>query len=404
MKPLRANTLKDHANFFLHIGLAAAATTGTFLTLGSPLVLGAVALGITAAVNLGLVGLIKEELQDAIDEERKAGLKDKDTSYLSPSEKADYDYEKSKLAAVKGWVSKFAKLSGLEDIPEVLIISKKSTQEAELEEVRDRIMGTSSDKGFRGFLRKEFNKHANAFAFKHEHGNVVLNNPLVNALDDRELAGVVAHEVGHLAAGHTDKQMTLGWIMTPARVMAGLNKIIVNFSSWKNFGLVWGANIITNVAGGLIAGMKGWDPEEDERHKAKLNNYKHYIRAGVTAGLAVMFGAPDLLIATGISFATREATNFVQKRYSRRNEFHADRLAGELTGDPEGLSRGLEKIRTLHLKAEPGFNHDHEAKEKGWLSSLFGRIKDLQATHPNVDRRTERLRSMSFAEPAWQPS
>lgn len=406
MKPLRVNTLKDHANFFLHIGLAATATTGTFLTLGSPVVLGGIALGITAAVQLGLVRVVKDALQGAIDEERIGNLKDSITKRLSPAEKADYYYEKNRLSRITGWVEKFADRSGLKEVPKLLIMEKPDP----LEVMRDKIIGTRN-LGLRGFLRKEFTKKANAFAFQHERGNVVLNEPIVDALDERELAGVVGHEVGHLAAGHHIRREAISWITGPATIMAGLNKFIVSISSWKNFGLVFAAGVITNAAGDAIARAKGWEVEkEDEfgneeggKDKPKLDACKRYILAGVTAGLAVMFGAPDLLIATGISFATREASNLIHKSMSRRNEFQADRLGAELAQDTVGLRTGLEKIRTLNLKAEPGFNHDQKKKDEGPLSRIFSAVKDLKATHPNVDRRVDRLQSMPFAGNAWQP-
>ena len=403
MKPLRVNTLKDDANFLLHFGLAGAATAGVFTLLGAPVVLGGIAVGLTAAMQLGLVPLVKRELQDAIDKEREEHvLENKHHPKMTPGQKAEGYYDTNRQSMVTGWVSRFATVAGLKDVPDVLIMPKRDPVDEQLQEALEHLTGKSKHSGYRGFLRTTFNRHANAFAFQNSHGNVVLNNPLVETLDEQELKGVVAHEIGHLAAGHMDRRMALGWLTGAGMILAGLNKFVTVVISFKNIGLYLLANGLTDATSGAIAKIRGMDLEED-KDKAKMAVWKKYIRSGFVAGLSVAFAAPDMLVAEGISFATREGMNFIQKRYSRRNEFQADRLAAELTGDPEALSSALEKIRRKHLESEPGFNHDKlDAKQKGWLGSLFETVKDASRTHPNVDRRAGRLRSMQF-EPAWQP-
>lgn len=77
------------------------------------------------------------------------------------------------------------------------------------------------------------------------------------------------------------------------------------------------------------------------------------------------------------------------RAHARRREFAADRRAAEVTGDPLALARGLRKI-------ERATRAGH-----GPLSTLYVRgedddpLADLFSTHPDTDRRVERLRELA---------
>lgn len=183
----------------------------------------------------------------------------------------------------------------------------------------------------------------NAFATGRDpnHAVVCATTGLLNIMDDSELEGVIAHELGHV------KNYDI-------RVM-----MIV-------FGLVSAIGLIAD----LILHMFWWGGNDEERSPNPV-----FIVLGIVAALI----AP--LVAT-----------LVQLAVSRRREYLADSTGALTTRYPEGLASALEKIvqhgsvlkrqnsATAHLFfANP-------LKAQG-LAKLF-------STHPPIEDRIARLRSM----------
>jgi heat shock protein HtpX len=131
----------------------------------------------------------------------------------------------------------------------------------------------------------------NAFATGRnpEHAAVAATTGIMRVLTDRELRGVMAHELAHVA--HRDIL-----ISTISATMAGAIGMLANFAMF--FG--------------------GRDSEGRP--------------ANPIAGIAVAFLAP---IAAGL----------IQMAISRAREFEADRGGAELSGDPQGLASALQKIQ-----------------------------------------------------------
>lgn len=397
MKRLRANTLKDHCNFFLHFGLTAGVATGAALALGCPPILGAIALTATAGIHFGVNSKVKRALQEAIDEEKRSNASDKVTidfegmmRDLNSSRRPvfqDYVHRAPRFnPRIQSWVDGFAEKLGMKKTPNLLVMDRESRGGHDPK-------GGILKKAMREFLREHFNQTANAFAFKHSFGNVVLTSPIVEELNPRELKNVVAHEMGHLAAHHTARQQAIALISTPAKILTSLNYLVTAYSSWRSAGL----NIAAGAAGALVAGFVaktlGWS-EEEKRDKPKIQSLKQVFATAAVVGAGVAFGAPDLAAAAALNFGVNKTLHLLEKRYSRRNEFQADRIAADLTGDPVGMSEGLRKIAEVHRKSSPYGDVVQEEKERQFLSSLFGRIGDLTKTHPNMDRRCDRLSHM----------
>jgi heat shock protein HtpX len=135
------------------------------------------------------------------------------------------------------------------------------------------------------------NPQPNAFATGRNpnHAAVAATTGLLQMLNARELAGVIAHELGHIRGGDT-------LTMTVTPTMAGA------ISMLAQFGLMFGG-------GGRDGGNRG---------------------GGVGALLAVLF-APL-------------AAMLVQMAISRSREYAADRSSAQTSGDPFGLVSALGKI------------------------------------------------------------
>jgi heat shock protein HtpX len=190
----------------------------------------------------------------------------------------------------------------------------------------------------------------NAFAAGRdpEHAYVAVTSGIVQLMDDRELEGVLAHEVSHVR----NRDVRL---MSLAAVLVG----------------------VIALAADLLMRITIFGGGDDERE-------------GGLGGLAVIVGLVAAVLAP-------IGASLLQMTLSRRREYLADASAVEITGDAEGLARALAALRddtqalhtvtraTAHLYIESPLR-DH----KGLRSSLGG----LFDTHPPLEDRIARLEQM----------
>jgi heat shock protein HtpX len=186
----------------------------------------------------------------------------------------------------------------------------------------------------------------NAFATGRNprNGVVAVTEGLLRILDRREVAGVIAHELGHIK--HRD---TL--IMAIAATFAGALSMLAHAAM---FGSLFGGN----------------QSSEDEDGANPL------------AGLIGVIVAPI-------------AATLVQMTISRAREFMADEAAARYTGTPLALASALRKIeawsREISMHAgSPATAHlyIHNPFSAEGLASLF-------STHPPTEHRVARLMAMA---------
>ena len=186
----------------------------------------------------------------------------------------------------------------------------------------------------------------NAFATGRNprHGVVAVTEGLLRILDRREVAAVIAHELGHIK--HRD---TL--IMAIAATFAGALSMLANAAM---FGPLFG----------------GSQSSEDEEGGSPL------------AGLLGVLIAPM-------------AATLVQMSISRAREFIADEAAARYSGAPLALASALRKIeawsREIPMQAgSPATAHlfIQNPFSAGSLASLF-------STHPPTEQRVARLVAMA---------
>jgi heat shock protein HtpX len=183
----------------------------------------------------------------------------------------------------------------------------------------------------------------NAFATGRdpEHAAVAATTGILRVLSERELRGVMAHELTHVA--HRDIL-----ISTISATMAGAISMLANFAMF--FG----------------------GRDSDGRP------------ANPIAGLAVALLAPL-------------AASLIQMAISRAREFEADRGGAELSGDPRALAAALEKIHayargTLLMPAE----RNPATAQMMIMNPLHaGGLTTLFSTHPSTEERVERLLAMA---------
>lgn len=179
--------------------------------------------------------------------------------------------------------------------------------------------------------------HPNAFATGRdpEHAAVAATSGLLDMLSREEVAGVMAHELGHVKNRDT-------LIMTMVATIAGAVAMIANFGLFFR---------------GRNAGM---------------------------AGLAAVFLAPF-------------AAMIVQMAISRTREYGADKAGAEISGDPNALASALEKI-SVGARAIPNHIAERNPAAAQLYIVPVG-IKQMFSTHPPTQQRIAKLRAMGGAAP-----
>lgn len=173
---------------------------------------------------------------------------------------------------------------------------------------------------------------------------LAVTDGLVRGLTPRELVGVLAHEIAHVANNDL-------WVMGLADMMSRQTSLLSLFGQ-----LLLLVNLPLMLGGGGLSWM----------------------------AILLLIFAPQI-------------SALAQLALSRTREFHADLNAARLTGDPEGLAAALAKIDRA----------TSSVWERIFLPGRRVPEPSLLRTHPPVEQRIERLLSLVGehpAEPTWPVS
>jgi heat shock protein HtpX len=183
----------------------------------------------------------------------------------------------------------------------------------------------------------------NAFATGRnpEHAAVAATTGILRVLSERELRGVMAHELAHVK--HRDIL-----ISTVSATMAGA------ISALANFAMFFGGR------------------DSDGR------------RSNPLASIAVAMLAPL-------------AGALIQMAISRAREFEADRGGAQISGDPQALASALEKIHAYAAGVPFPTAEQHPATAQMMIMNPLagGGISKLFSTHPATEERVARLMEMA---------
>jgi heat shock protein HtpX len=185
----------------------------------------------------------------------------------------------------------------------------------------------------------------NAFATGRnpENAAVAATLGIMQILSERELRGVMAHELAHVKNRDT-------LISTISATVAGA------IASIAQFGMLFG----------------GGHNENGERNVNPI------------IGILVMLLAPL-------------AASLIQMAISRSREFEADKGGAEISGDPKALASALEKIHNYAHRIPNETAEAHpETGQMMIINPLAGRSFDsLFSTHPRTEERIEKLMQMA---------
>jgi len=215
-----------------------------------------------------------------------------------------------------------------EELPRVYTVVERLTAKAGIPMPKIYVLPTESPNAF-------------ATGRNPQHASVAVTHGILALLNDDELEGVLAHELGHVR----NRDILTSSI---AATLAGAITILARMAFWF----------------GALAGFGGGDRRDREG-----------------GGIGAIF---MLLLAP-------LAAMLIQLWVSRTREYEADASAAHLTGNPYALATALEKIsgvsRQVPLMASP--NSAHMFIIAPLLSgATFG---SLFLTHPPVKERIQRL-------------
>jgi len=183
----------------------------------------------------------------------------------------------------------------------------------------------------------------NAFATGRNpsHAAVAATTGIVQLLSERELRGVMAHELAHVR--HRDIL-----ISTISATMAGAIGMLANFAMFF---------------GGRSSDGRPSNP---------------------VAGILVAILAPL-------------AASLIQMAISRAREFEADRGGAEISGDPQALASALQKIHhyAQSIPMMAAERHPETAQMMIMNPLSGGGLRGLFSTHPPTEERVERLLAMA---------
>jgi len=186
------------------------------------------------------------------------------------------------------------------------------------------------------------NESPNAFATGRnpQHASVAVTEGILKLLNDEELEGVLAHELGHVS----NRDILISSV---AATVAGAITMLASMGRWAM----------------IFGGWSGGD--RDDR------------RGGGIGALLMLILAPI-------------AASLIQLAVSRSREYQADATGAHFTGNPYALASALSKLdaysRRIPMQATPSTAHLFI------IQPLLGMsMGNLFSTHPPIAKRIERL-------------
>lgn len=184
----------------------------------------------------------------------------------------------------------------------------------------------------------------NAFATGRdpEHAAVAASTGLLKLLDSREVSGVMAHELAHIANRDT---LTMTVTATLAGAIGYLAQLPFLFTSHRS--------------------------DENRSH-------------GTFIHLIVMILAPL-------------AALLVQMAISRTREYSADAMGAQISGDPKALASALQKIEQAALRIDNPIAEENPATAHLFIINplIHGGMDNLFSTHPTTANRIKRLKELN---------
>ncbi len=194
------------------------------------------------------------------------------------------------------------------------------------------------------------NDSPNAFATGRDpqHAAVAVTTGIQRILSRSELAGVLAHELGHVKNRDT-------LIATMVAAIAGAILMLARMAQWA-----------------MMFGGFGGGRDREEGNGL----------GGLVGGLVMIILAPIAAV-------------MIQMAISRAREYEADATGARIMGDPNGLASALEKLEA-GVRYRPMVDASQSMAHLFIVNPFSGGLSGLFSTHPPIAERVARLHKMAM--------
>ena len=199
----------------------------------------------------------------------------------------------------------------------------------------------------------------NAFATGRDpqHASIAVTTGLLQKLDREELQGVIGHELSHVRNYDIRYALLVGVLVGSIALLADM---FLRYTFW--FG---GGRRSSNRQGGGGGGLQ-----------------------------AIVF-----ILAIVLAILAPIIARMVQLAVSRQREYLADASSVDLTRNPHGLERALEKIATDQEVLEVANRATQHLYFTNPIKKFEARSRGLFSTHPPIAARIDRLRELTGEGP-----
>ena len=187
----------------------------------------------------------------------------------------------------------------------------------------------------------------NAFATGRdpEHASIALTQGIIDALENEELEGVIAHELSHI----------------------------------RNYDIR--LMMVVSILIGIIALLSNWLLRA-QFFRSRSDRNKDLGTILIIAGLILAILSPII-------------AQLIQLAISRKREYLADASGALLTRYPDGLAGALEKISQNHTPLKTANNATAHMYISNPFAGTKGAFVKLFSTHPPIEDRIKILRNMT---------